>query len=103
VAPSPTPERSPTRGLWVGLGVGLGVVVSVAALVFAIAAIPLFLFAQVAPDGRDRPEVRTALIVSIYIGAAIGIVVGVAVGVWAGRGGRLPTDRTPFLQVDDPS
>lgn len=76
--------------------------VSAGALVFAIAAIPLALFAQIAPDGQDRPEVRTAFIVSGYIGAVVGGIVGIAVGIWAGRGGRLPTDRTPFHQVEDP-
>lgn len=76
---------------------GVSAAVSIAALVFAIAAIPLFLLAQVSPDGRDRPEFRTALVVAVAIGAVLGLVAGVAAGIWAARGGRLPTDRTPFL------
>lgn len=77
---------------------GLGAAVSVAALVYAIAAIPLFLLAQVSPDGRDRPEFRTALVVAVAIGAVLGLAGGIAAGIWAGRGGRLPTDRSPFLE-----
>ena len=83
----------------VGIGVGLGTAVSVAALTYAIAAIPLFLLAQVAPDGRDRPEFRTALVVALVVGGILGLLIGVVAGVWSARGGRLPTDRTPYLDT----
>jgi hypothetical protein len=93
-----TPGRSWRRGVGVGIGAGLAAAIAVAALTYAVAAIPLFLLAQVAPDGRDRPEFRTALVVALVVGATLGAAVGTAVGIWAGRGGRLPTDRSSFLE-----
>src|SRR5688500_9358934 len=93
-ADPPPPSSGGRRGALVVIGVGTAV--CVAALVYAIAAIPLYLLAQISPDGLDRPGFRTAFLVSLGIGGVLGLVVGAATGVWAARGGRLPTDRTSF-------
>ncbi len=96
-APADPPAGSSgRRSLAVGAGIAVGTAVSVAALVYAIAAIPLYLLAQISPDGLDRPGFRTAFLVSLGIGGVLGLVVGIAAGVWAARGGHLPTDRTSF-------
>ena len=92
----PPPRSSAPRSVALGVGIGVGTAVGVAALVYAIAAIPLYLLAQISPDGLDRPGFRTAFLVSLGIGGVLGLVVGAATGVWAARGGRLPTDRTSF-------
>jgi len=85
------------RGLRVGIGLGIAVAVAVAALTYAVAAIPLYLLAQVSPDGLDRPGFKTAFIVALAVGGVLGLAAGIATGVWAHRGGRLPPDRTSFL------
>src|SRR5438270_14062118 len=91
-------EKGPLRRtLLVGLAIGLPVGLAAAALTYAIVAIPMYTLAQADPHGLDRPFFRHALLrIALPAGAAIGLVVGSVVGVWYRRGGRLPTDRTPF-------
>jgi len=85
------------RSVAVGLAIGVPVALAAAALTYAIVAIPMYTLAQADPHGLDRPFFRHALVrIALPAGAAIGLVVGSVVGVWYRRGGRLPTDRTPF-------
>ena len=85
------------RSVAVGFAIGLPVALAAAALTYAIIAIPMYTLAQADPHGLDRPFFRHALVrIALPAGAAIGLVVGSVVGVWYRRGGRLPTDRTPF-------
>jgi hypothetical protein len=81
------------------LGVAIGVPVAIAAMAitYAIVAIPMYTLAQADPHGLDRPFFRSALVrIALPVGAVIGALVGSVAGVWYRRGGRLPTDRTPF-------
>lgn len=96
MATDPAPRRS--RSVLVGLGIGLGVGLAAVAIAFSIVAIPMFIVASTEPgSGLNRHLVRTGLFkVALPFGAVAGVLVGVAVGVWYGRGGRLPTDRTPL-------
>jgi hypothetical protein len=82
----------------VGLAIGAVVGLAAVAIAFSIVAIPMFIVASTEPgSGLDRDLVRTGLFkVALPFGVISGLVVGVAVGVWYGRGGRLPTDRTPL-------
>ena len=85
------------RSVAVGLAVGVPVALAAMAVTYAIIAIPMYALAQADPHGLDRPFFRHALVrIALPVGAAIGVVVGSVVGVWYRRGGRLPTDRTPF-------
>lgn len=85
------------RSVLVGLAVGIPVALAAAAVTYAIVAIPMYTLAQADPHGLDRPFFRHALVrIALPVGAVIGLVVGSVVGVWYRRGGRLPTDRTPF-------
>ena len=81
-----------------GLAIGAVVGLAAVAIAFSIVAIPMFIVASTEPgSGLDRDLVRTGLFkVALPFGVISGLVVGVAVGVWYGRGGRLPTDRTPL-------
>jgi hypothetical protein len=94
----PPPRRSRLRSVLLGLGVGLATGVAAMGLALSVVAIPLFLLATTDPEhGVDRHLVRTGLLdVALPIGLLTGLLVGIAVGVWYGRGGRLPTDRTPL-------
>ena len=100
VQPSETlaPDKGPLRrSLLVGLAIAVPVALAAAAVTYAIVAIPMYTLAQADPHGLDRPFFRHALVrIALPVGAAIGLVVGSVVGVWYRRGGRLPTDRTPF-------
>jgi hypothetical protein len=93
-APRPSRLRSTLLGLAVGVATGIAAV----GLALSIVAIPLFLLATTDPEhGVDRDLVRTGLVdVAIPVGLVTGLIVGVLVGIWYGRGGRLPTDRTPL-------
>ena len=94
LAPAKGPLR---RSLLVGFAIGVPVALAAAAVAYAIVAIPMYTLAQADPHGLDRPFFRHALVrIALPVGAAIGLVVGSVVGVWYRRGGRLPTDRTPF-------
>ena len=85
------------RSLAVGLAIAVPVGLAAAAVTYAIVAIPMYTLAQADPHGLDRPFFRHALVrIALPVGAAIGVLVGSVVGVWYRRGGRLPTDRTPF-------
>jgi hypothetical protein len=104
--PSPTtaptsaliPARSRLRGALLGIAIGVAVGLATIAIAFSVIAIPLFALAATDPArGVDRDLVRKGLFdVALPFGAVTGLVVGVAVGVWYGRGGRLPTDRSPL-------
>jgi hypothetical protein len=97
--PAPEPaERSRLRGVLVGTAIGGAVGLAAIAIAFSVIAIPLFMLAATDPDrGVDRDLVRKGLFdVALPFGAVTGLVIGVAVGIWYGRGGRLPTDRTPL-------
>jgi hypothetical protein len=85
-----------TRSVGRAVAVGLATAVATAGLAYALAAGPIYVLAQIATDGLQRPAFRTALVVALVISAAIGVASGVAVGVWYRRGGRLPTDRRSF-------
>jgi hypothetical protein len=95
--PAP-PRRSAVRSVLLGAAIGLGVAVAATAIAFSIVAVPMFLLASTEGDsGLDRDLVRTGLFaVAVPFGVLVGVVVGTVVGVWYGRGGRLPTDRTPI-------
>lgn len=67
-----------------------------AGLVYALAAGPIYVLAQIATDGLQRPAFRTALLAALVVSAVLGAATGVAVGVWYRRGGRLPSDRRSF-------
>jgi hypothetical protein len=76
--------------------VTIGVAIAVAGLVYSVLAVPLYVFAQVDPDGLDRPMIRTAFFkIALPLGVLAGAVAGVLVGLWYGRGGRLPEDAGP--------
>ena len=90
-------QRTPVRRS-VGLGVTVGLAVSMATIgvVYSIIAIPFYVLAQSESSGLDRPLIRHALVNwGIPVCLALGVACGAVVGVWYGRGGRLPTDRTP--------
>jgi|GEM_PF-2544193 len=90
--------RAPVRrSLLLGVAVGLPVALATVAVTYAIVAIPVYVLAQSDPNGLDRPFFRHALLrIALPAGAVLGAVVGSVVGMWYRRGGRLPTDRTPF-------
>jgi hypothetical protein len=98
--PAETDEgaRAPLRrSVALGFAIGLPVAVAAAGVTYAIIAIPMYTLAQADPHGLDRPFFRTALVrIALPLGAVIGLAIGSVVGVWYRRGGRLPTDRTPF-------
>lgn len=93
-------EARPTRmrSTLLGLAVGAGIAVAGVAIAFSIVAIPIFIVASTEPDaGLDRSLVRRGLFqVALPFGVIAGVAAGIAVGIWYARGGRLPTDRTPF-------
>ena len=91
-------EKGPVRrSILIGLAIAVPVALAAAAVTYAIVAIPMYTLAQADPHGLDRPFFRHALTrIALPVGAAIGLAVGSVVGVWYRRGGRLPTDRTPF-------
>ena len=91
-------ERAPLRrSLALGALIAVPVALATIAVVYAIIAIPVYALAQSDPNGLDRPFFRHALVrIALPVGAVIGIAVGSVVGMWYRRGGRLPTDRTPF-------
>ena len=82
------------------IGVAVGVGLSSMAIAFSIVAVPVFALANLDGNGLDRPSIRTALAVAVIFGIVAGLTVGVIVGVWYARGGRLPTDRTPFHEEE---
>lgn len=85
------------RSILIGVAIGLPIALGAAALTYAIVAIPMYTLAQADPHGLDRPFFRHALVrIALPVGAVIGLAVGSVIGVWYRRGGRLPTDRTPF-------
>ena len=89
------------RGALLVGAVGLGVGIAVAGLVYSVLAVPLYVFAQIDPDGLDRPMIRTAFFnVAVPAGLVAGVVAGVLVGRLV-RPGRAParTTRGP----DDPA
>lgn len=94
----PLERRSRVRSVLLGLGIGAGVAVAGIAIAFSIIAIPLYIVASTEPgSGLDRSLVRTGLFkVALPFGLVAGTIAGVVVGTWYGRGGRLPTDRTPL-------
>jgi hypothetical protein len=94
----PAERRSKVRSVLHGLGIGLGVGVAATGIAFSIVAVPMFLLASTEGDsGLDRGLVRTGLFtIAVPFGVLVGVVAGIVVGVWYGRGGRLPTDRTPI-------
>ena len=75
---------------------GAGTTVATAGLLYALAAGPIYVLAQIATDGLQRPAFRTALLAALVLSAALGVLTGVAVGVWYRRGGRLPNDHRSF-------
>jgi hypothetical protein len=97
-APAAPQRRSRLRGALVGTGIGFAVGLAAIAIAFSIIAIPLFMLAATDPDrGVDRDLVRKGLFdVALPFGAVTGVAIGLAVGIWYGRGGRLPTDRSPL-------
>lgn len=96
--PAVGPPRSRLRSVLLGLGIGLGVGVAAMAIAFSIIAIPLYVVASTEPgSGLDRTLVRRGLFqVALPFGVVTGIAAGAVISVWYGRGGRLPTDRTPL-------
>ena len=94
----PRVPRSRLRSVLLGVGIGVGVGVAAVAIAFSIVAIPLYIVASTEPgSGLDRTLVRRGLFqVAQPFGVVAGIAVGSAIGIWYGRGGRLPTDRTPL-------
>jgi len=85
------------RSILLGLAIGVPVALATMGVVYAIVAIPMYMLAQADPHGLDRPFFRHALVgIALPAGAVIGVIIGSVVGVWYRRGGRLPTDRTPF-------
>ena len=85
------------RSILLGLAIGIPVAVATMGVIYAIIAIPMYMLAQADPHGLDRPVFRHALTgIALPLGAVIGLIIGSVVGVWYRRGGRLPTDRTPF-------
>lgn len=81
------------RGAWMVAAIAVGSAVAVAGLVYSVLAIPLYVFAQVDPDGLDRPTIRRAFFqVALPAGIVAGVVVGAVVGRWYARGGRLPDE-----------
>ncbi len=93
----PPASANPARTVALVLGVAASVGAAVVGVVYAIIAIPLYALAQSDPHGLDRPVFRDALFhVAIPAGLVIGLGIGALIGVWYHRGGRLPTDRTPF-------
>ena len=85
------------RSILLGLAIGAPVAIATMGVVYALIAIPMYMLAQADPHGLDRPFFRHALTgIALPVGAAIGVIIGSVVGVWYRRGGRLPTDRTPF-------
>lgn len=91
-------EQTPVRrSVLLGIAVGVPVALATMAITYAIVAIPMYTLAQADPHGLDRPFFRNALVrIALPFGAVIGLTIGSVVGVWYRRGGRLPTDRTPF-------
>src|ERR1700716_1176711 len=80
-----------------GFAIGAPIAIACAAVIYAIIAIPMYTLAQADPHGLDRPFIRHALVrIALPLGAVIGFAIGSVVGVWYRRGGRHPTDRTPF-------
>jgi hypothetical protein len=85
------------RSILLGLAIAVPVAIATMAVVYGIIAIPMYTLAQADPHGLDRPFFRHALTrIALPVGAAIGLLIGSVVAVWYRRGGRLPTDRTPF-------
>jgi hypothetical protein len=97
VEPVPQEVGPMRRSIAVGVAIGVPVALAAIGLTYAIIAVPMYALAQADPHGLDRPFFRHALVrIALPLGAAIGLVIGSVVGVWYRRGGRLPTDRTPF-------
>jgi hypothetical protein len=97
VQEAPDPQRPPVpRSIGLGLAVGLAVAIAAVGVAYSFIAIPTYLLAQSDPNGLNRPFIRNALLYwGLPIGGLLGLACGALVGVWYGRGGRLPTDRTP--------
>jgi hypothetical protein len=91
------------RGAGRSVAAGVGTAVATAGLTYALAAGPIYVLAQIATDGLQRPAFRTALVVALVVSAVIGVACGVAAGVWYRRGGSLPTDRRSFTDGSPPS
>jgi hypothetical protein len=91
------PRAPLRRSLALGFAIGMPVAIAAIGVTYAIIAIPMYTLAQADPHGLDRPFFRHALVrIALPVGAVIGLAIGSVVGVWYRRGGRLPTDRTPF-------
>jgi hypothetical protein len=91
-------SRSRLRSTLLGVAVGLSTGIASVGLALSVVAIPLFLLATTDPaHGVDRDLVRKGLLdVALPFGGITGLAVGITVGIWYGRGGHLPTDRTPL-------
>lgn len=98
VEPASAAPAAP-RGPLAGLAAGLATAVAATGLLYGLAAGPVYVLAQIATDGLDRPVFRTTLVVALVASVVLGIGIGVAVGVWYGRGGHLPSDRRSFTDL----
>lgn len=92
----PAPPVAARPGVGRVIAVGVGSAVAATGLLYGLAAGPIYVMAQIATDGLQRPAFRTALFAALVISVVLGLLVGVAVGLWYGRGGHLPTDRRSF-------
>ena len=88
----PDRRRTPGGALALGLATALGT----GALLYGLCAGPIYILAQIATDGLDRPMFRNALLGALVLSAVLGAAIGAAVGIWFLRGGRLPSDRRSF-------
>ncbi len=91
------PETPVRRSVLLGVVVGIVVALAAMALIYSLIAIPMYVLAKTESSGLDRPFIRNGLLIwGLPIGIGLGMACGVVMGVWYGRGGRLPTDRTPW-------
>jgi hypothetical protein len=93
-APAPPADRR--RGTGAAVAVGAGTAVAATGLLYGLCAGPIYVLAQIATDGLDRPVFRSTLLAALVLSVVLGVVLGAAVGVWYLRGGQLPSDRRSF-------